>query len=169
MANICSNAIFCKDSKTFVQVMAFINGSKLMFENIVPEPKCVKDYLKEILDCADEIDEFYAKSYSIKDLWRKYYWGSTYNNGVETIDFGEGQQYVIFKTTWSPPYGIVKALWDKGANFDFYYNNEGYDGIYTLKMASNIQMKSQNVSDFNIIKKMAELFECPYWENNTWE
>lgn len=163
MANICSNAIFCKNKETFVKIMAFVDKSKINFEMIVPEPKTTKELLKEVMDVADDIDDYYSENYSLKNLWRRYYWGAAYNNDADCKDFGDGHQFITFETPWTPPTGIVKALWDMGCDFDFYYNNEYDAKIHSLRMNTSIEMESFEVEDRDVINTMATLFDCSYW------
>ena len=161
MANVCSNAIFCEDMQSYMAVRAFIDKyDSLNFNLICPQPGNNKDLLKEIADCIDETSDYYLEKYNVKDLWKHMYWGTTGCCDVMCID---DKLVITFKTAWNPPFGIIKALWDRGIKFKFYFNDEADNGIHDLQMDSNLEMVSDDITDINVVRSMAEIFECPLW------
>lgn len=157
MANYVYNLIRCKDIKSLNTLSTYIiSSNEFNCNEIIPMSNDPKQVFKEILeggllDYDQDTQRLFLEQYTVKNLWRKIYWGCT---SFWRFHVDATKMEVQFTTDWTAPFGVIKALKEQGLDFDWYYIYEAYDKCYTAEFSltecveMEVPIKDNRVKDF---------------------
>ena len=112
MANYVYNLIRCKDIKSLNTLSTYIiSSNEFNCNEIIPMSNDPKQVFKEILeggllDYDQDTQRLFLEQYTVKNLWRKIYWGCT---GFWRFHVDAIKMEVQFTTDWTAPFGIVNG------------------------------------------------------------
>lgn len=153
MSNYIENYVKFKNKKDFETALTYVLPSgTINADLLVPMSNKIRDIVKEIMDGTDGWDNddlnYYFEHYSIKDFWKKLYWGASV---LYDADILHDKNAICFKTNWSAAIGVVKALHDLKLDFVYLYKNEGYNDYDYVEFKSITEVDDKILPNAGLI------------------